>query len=87
MEIISHANALPWQIGTTFFMQLINQAISAVALLTITGLAYAGLHRLLSNPSRGTKPLPDKTVFKFQQDGGWNYPLKTKFQGGLYDET
>jgi hypothetical protein len=83
MDIVSHANTLPWQVDTTFFMQLINQAISAVISLTITGLAYAGLHRLLSNRSLGAKPLPDNTPARRRLA----LPIDTKFQEGIYDET
>ncbi len=49
MDIISHANVMPWLVDTPFFVQMIVQAMLAVFLLSCVGLAYAGLRRMLSN--------------------------------------
>ena len=49
MEIISHANVMPWLVEPSFFLQLFLQAMLAALILALTGLFYAGLRRLLSN--------------------------------------
>jgi hypothetical protein len=49
VELVQHANVLPWSVDTAFFMQLAAQIARAVALLAFVGLVYAGLYRLLSN--------------------------------------
>ncbi|MEJ2455994.1 MAG: hypothetical protein P8103_17830 [Candidatus Thiodiazotropha sp.] len=49
MDIISHANVMPWLVDTPFFVQMIAQAMLAVFLLSCLGLIYAGLRRMLAN--------------------------------------
>lgn len=49
MELIQHAQALPWSVDAAFFWQLTAIIAQAVGLLLSAGLLYAGLHRLLSN--------------------------------------
>ena len=58
MEIISHANVMPWMVEPSFFLQLCLQAMMAALLLAFVGLLYAGLRRLLSNGG-GVEPLSD----------------------------
>ncbi|MEJ2620400.1 MAG: hypothetical protein P8163_09100, partial [Candidatus Thiodiazotropha sp.] len=42
-------NTLPWQTGTLFYQQLFEQATISLVQLAFGGLAYAALHKLLSN--------------------------------------
>ena len=48
MDIVTHANTLPWLIGPQDFMSLISYALDGLALSLLLGLLYAGLHRLIS---------------------------------------
>ncbi len=48
MDIVAHANTLPWLIGPQDFMSLISYALDGLALSLLLGVLYAGLHRLMS---------------------------------------
>ncbi|MGD8908465.1 MAG: hypothetical protein PVI92_03890 [Chromatiales bacterium] len=87
MDIISHVNALPWQVGSSFFLRLFDQALVAVVQLAIGGLAYAGLHWLLSNRIQNTLPESDKSNAESPQGRGRKFLLKTYYQEDIHDET
>lgn len=86
MEIISYANRLPWQVDAFFFLQILDRALVAVALVAITVLAYVGLHRLLSNRLQKILPQSDEPEFESRQGKGWKFPLKTHYLEGIHDE-
>ncbi len=50
MDIISHAQVMPWPVDAGFLLQMILQAFRAIGLLALFGLAYAGARRLLISP-------------------------------------
>jgi hypothetical protein len=52
MDILTHANTLPWLIDPAGFLTLLNYSLDALALSLLSLLLYAGLHRLLSHPVR-----------------------------------
>lgn len=54
MDITSHVNIAPWLIDPGHLLYLVELGIVAVIMLTLSGLAYAGLYHLLSNP--GSRP-------------------------------
>lgn len=91
MEIIAHANVLPWQVDMAFLMRLMEQALLAVALLATIGLVYAQLHRLLSNRAHASSAaFMDRTS---RQPGAelsvadaWRLPLDSGAAEGLTDE-
>jgi hypothetical protein len=87
METISHVNALPWQVDSSFFLRLLDQEFVAVVQLAIGGLAYAGLHWLLSNRTQKILPRSNKTKSESPQGRGWKSLLKTHYQEGIHDET
>ncbi len=49
MEMITHANVMPWLVDADYLLQLALQACRAVGLLAVFGLAYAGVRRALLN--------------------------------------
>lgn len=51
MDLIQHAQVLPWSVDAAFFLQLLWQFARTAGLLAMFGVSYAGLHRLLSNRS------------------------------------
>jgi hypothetical protein len=87
MDIISHINALPWQLGDTFLLRLLDQAVVAVFQLAVIGLAYAGLHRLLSNRTQKNLPNSDQALSERALGRGWKFQLKTHYQESIHDET
>ena len=76
MELITHANALPWQIDASFLIQLMELAALAVVAAALFGLLYATLHRLLSSHRHSAGSASDTA--------GWE---RTTRQEGIYDET
>jgi hypothetical protein len=87
METISYVNVLPWQVGSSFILRLFDQALVAVLQLAIGGLAYAGLHWLLSIRTEEVLPQCNKTKFASPQGSGCKSLLKTHDQEGIHDET
>lgn len=81
MEIISHINALPWQIDSSFFLRLFDQVFVAVVLLACGGLAYAGLHWLLSNRTQNILPQSIKTKSECLRGRGWKKPIENRLSG------
>lgn len=90
MEIISHANVVPWQVDSTFLWQLVELAALDLALLTILGLVYAGLHRVFSNRSVHPTVSIDNTTLGQSTAGAadraWDLSHNTVSQEGICDE-
>jgi len=55
MDIVTHANTLPWLIDPAGFLTLLEYLLEAVALSLFAVLLYAGLHRLLAHPEAREK--------------------------------
>jgi len=60
MDIVTHANTIPWLIDAQGFMTLMSYLIGAVVISTISGLLYAGLYRLLRNHNSLEDQQPDQ---------------------------
>ncbi len=87
MDIISHANVMPWLVDTPFFVQMIVQAMLAVFLLSCAGLAYAGLRRMLSNGVEGHGAVSKMTGGMNGTGDVWKSPLIETCQKEVRDET
>jgi hypothetical protein len=86
MDIIIHANVLPWQVDITFLMQLIVQAVVGACVLCVSGVLYAGLYRLLSHRSCPYRPKPDNLACEKRSADAWNISFNPNQQEGVYDE-
>ena len=51
MELIQHAQVVPWSVDAAFFMQWLWQLARTAGMLALFGVTYGGLHRILSNRS------------------------------------
>jgi hypothetical protein len=68
MDIVTHANTLPWLIGPQDFMSLISYALDGLALSLLLGLLYAGLHRLISPRTGRTDDRQPQSVSPFDAE-------------------
>jgi hypothetical protein len=55
MDITFHANIVPWLMDPGYLLYLVEMGMVAVILLSLSGLAYAGLYYLLRYP--GSRPV------------------------------
>lgn len=49
MDLVTHANTIPWLVQPGFFVSMIAYLLDAIALLIVAGIGYALLHGSLSH--------------------------------------
>lgn len=91
MDTISSGNVVPWLIDPTYLVQLVELSMLVVVLLTIAGLAYAGLYHLLSNrTNHGSAPSErarsSRCITDVQTGVAWSPTPNAAFKEGIYDE-
>jgi len=76
MDLVTHANTIPWLVEPGFFVAMIAYLIDAVALLLVAGVVYALLHRLLAHgEDRHPAEEAGKQTQKVPFTHGLNFPM------------
>jgi hypothetical protein len=91
MDLIQHANVLPWSVGAAFFIQMAGQILRAVGVLAIVGLGYAVVYRLLSThyltwPMDEALPRGIEAGGKSSDDRICGFPNNHCIEEDVYDE-